>query len=78
MLKLSWRKKGCQNAKIAEKIGAKKTSRAYTKAVPGFFMSENMCTNKIILDEKDLFLSIFKSTVYNQFSKTGSIIQIHN
>ena len=39
-------------------------------------MSENMCTNKIILDEKDLFLSIFNVTVFNQFSKTDSIILI--
>ena len=37
MLKMSWRKKVCQNAKIAKIFGAKKTGRAYTKAVPGFF-----------------------------------------
>ena len=34
MVKLSWRKRGRENAKIAKKIGAKKTGRAYTKAVP--------------------------------------------
>ena len=34
MLKMSWRKKRCQIAKIAKTFGAINTGRAYTKAVP--------------------------------------------
>ena len=39
MLKMSWRKKVRQNAKIAKKFGANKTGRAYTKAIPAIFFT---------------------------------------